>query len=264
MPLKRKIFVINLPHETARYNFVKEQFERFGLDVERSDGVNAAILTPEYLATVYSPEKNRKGYVRPLSKGQIACFLAHYNAWKKIIDEDLDYAVILEDDAKISDDFPKALEFMDITFGEWEFLRIQSNAKLKKIFCEDKRGYFSFAQYINTSGDALAQAISKKTAEKLVNNMIPFGIPVDVSQQYFYKIGIRVDSLRPPVVSTSTFSDDSILNRFHIKAKSHYPFVRQTLSFKFYIGRIVRLIREYGLKATLSNLFKMFTAPKIR
>ncbi len=263
MFVKRKIFIINLPNETTRFEFIKKQFAKIGLDVERVEGVYADTLSSEFIATIYSPEANRKSYVRPLHKGQIACYLAHIKAWKKIIEDNLDYAIVLEDDAKIINDFNAGVEFLDNTFGKWEFVRIQANAKLKKIFCEKNFGDFSFVQYINTTGNTIAQAISKQAAEKMIKNLIPFGMPVDVNQQYYYKIGVRVESLRPPIISESEIGNNSIINRFNTRNKSHYPFVRQILSVKFYTGRLIRLIREYGFFSTIKNLINMISAQKI-
>lgn len=257
MPVRRKIFVINLKDSIERYNYVKSQFDKLGLEIERIEGVDANSLTPQDINKVYSPEKNRMTYVRPLHKGQIACYMAHIKAWKAIIEQNLDYAFVLEDDAMISDKFSEALSFFDSTLGKWDFVRIQSNAKPKRIFNCENMGDFSFVQYINTPGNAVAQVISKSAAIKLLEGLLPFGMPVDVNQQYYYKIGIHLDSLRPPIVSTSDIGEDSILRKYDTSNCEHYPFVRQWLSLNFYIKRIYRLVRKYGFFAFLRNILLM-------
>ena len=75
--------------------------------------------------------------------------------------------------------------------------------------------------------------------------------------QYYYKFGISVESLRPPVVSMGDFGDNSVLRKYDTNNKEHHPFVRQKLSLKFYIGRIIRLIKEYGILAFLWNIILM-------
>lgn len=37
------------------------------------------------------------------NKGQIGCYLSHYKIWKTIIEKDMKYSLVLEDDANISD-----------------------------------------------------------------------------------------------------------------------------------------------------------------
>lgn len=257
MSVKRKIFVINLKDSVDRYSYVKSQFDKLGLEIEKIEGVDANSLTREDIKEVYSPEKNRKTYVRPLHKGQIACYMAHVKAWKAIVEQDLDYAIVLEDDAKINGKFSEALKFFDTTFGRWDFVRVQSNAKLKRVFHSENMGDFSFVQYINTPGNTLAQVVSKSEAIKLLEGLLPFGMPVDTNQQYYYRIGVHIDSLRPPIASTSEIGEDSVLRKYDTANSEHHPFVRQKLSINFYIRRIVWIIREYGIFVFLKDIILM-------
>jgi len=264
MPVKRKIFVINLKDSVDRYNYVKSQFDKLGLEIERIEGVDANALTQERINETYSPLKNRKTYVRPLHKGQIACYLAHINAWEAILEQELDYAIVLEDDVIVADDFPSALEFLDTTYGQWDFVRLQANSKPKKVFCEKKLGRFSFVQYINTTGAAFGSAISNFAAKKMISGLLPFGMPVDVNQQYYYKLGIHIENLRPPIVSVGDFAEQSDLRKHDTCEKRHYPLVRQKLSVTFYICRIMRLMRQYGIFSFIKNICLMiFRKPVI-
>ena len=257
MSVRRKIFVINLKDSADRFSYVKSQFDKLGLEIERIEGVDANSLTQEDINKVYSPEKNRKTYVRPLHKGQIACYMAHIKAWKAIIEQNLDYAFVLEDDIIVDCNFLSAMKFLDAHFGQWDFVRLQKNSKPKKIFFEKFLGNFSFVQYINTTGGAFAQVISHSAAKGMLDNLLPFGMPVDVNQQYYYKFGIKVESLRPPVISMGDVGDCSILRKYDTKNKEHHPFVRQKLSLKFYIERIIRLINEYGVFVFVKNILLM-------
>ena len=65
------------------------------------------------------------------SAGAAGCFLSHYSSWKKIIDEDLDFALIVEDDIVISDlvnylmtnpDIDKSLDLIHLGVREWDGL----------------------------------------------------------------------------------------------------------------------------------------------
>lgn len=78
------------------------------------------------------------------SGGAPGCFLSHYSAWKKIINEDLDFALIVEDDIVISDlvnylmtnpDIDESLEFIQLGAREWDGLEayILSNKGAKKL-----------------------------------------------------------------------------------------------------------------------------------
>jgi GR25 family glycosyltransferase involved in LPS biosynthesis/glycosyltransferase involved in cell wall biosynthesis len=65
------------------------------------------------------------------SAGASGCFLSHYSSWRKIIDEDLDFALIVEDDIVISDlvnylmtnpDIDESLDFIQLGAREWDGL----------------------------------------------------------------------------------------------------------------------------------------------
>ena len=65
------------------------------------------------------------------SVGASGCFLSHYSSWKKIIDEDLDFALIVEDDIVISDlvnylmtnpDIDESLDLIHLGAREWDGL----------------------------------------------------------------------------------------------------------------------------------------------
>lgn len=65
------------------------------------------------------------------SAGASGCFLSHYSSWKKIIDEDLDFALIVEDDIVVSDlvnylmtnpDIDESLDLIHLGAREWDGL----------------------------------------------------------------------------------------------------------------------------------------------
>ena len=81
------------------------------------------------------------------SSGAAGCFLSHYSAWKKIIDEDLDFALIVEDDIVISDlvnylitnpDIDETLDLIHLGTRGWDGLEaylLKSQGAVKLISC---------------------------------------------------------------------------------------------------------------------------------
>lgn len=61
-------------------------------------GVDGAKLNPAFLKSkqYYAPEKHLE-----LTRGQLGCWLAHSEAWRRLLLSDSDYALILEDDADL-------------------------------------------------------------------------------------------------------------------------------------------------------------------
>ena len=65
-----------MPESTQRWAYVKSQLQDFGLICERVDGVDVSTLSQSEIDKYYSYSKNKKEYTRPLSKGEIGCYIA--------------------------------------------------------------------------------------------------------------------------------------------------------------------------------------------
>ncbi len=110
-----KIFVVNLAKNTERMAFVRGQLEAFGLPFERFEAIYGADLS----------KRERRRKARPFrfwcamghwpTRGAIGCALSHGAIYRKMIQENLPYACILEDDVRLSDKFPETLERV----GRW-------------------------------------------------------------------------------------------------------------------------------------------------
>ena len=153
-----KIFVINLDDKKHRYKKFEEledsRLERFpaidsrgSYKVCKTYGLN---LDPVGLASEFYFSQ---------AGGAVGAYLSHYRIWKKMIDEDIELALILEDDAKFSDVkkyIKKDKNKYDENFHFWQLGKRQWQDSLERI-CENFDGLESYV-------------INKKGAEILVNS----------------------------------------------------------------------------------------------
>jgi GR25 family glycosyltransferase involved in LPS biosynthesis len=96
-----RVFVINLIDKVERWN----NFDNLNLGIERIDAVDTrkdGFGFAKFGLKLNPPDKITKLYFSR-SKGAVGCYLSHYIFWKKVVDEDLEYALILEDDALVDD-----------------------------------------------------------------------------------------------------------------------------------------------------------------
>ena len=110
-------FIINLSETQEgrrRWNIIKNMSEfynkiRFpaiyGKTYDYSEEIKKDIIKTEW---DYGKWKYNKSKMISFDKGEIGVALSHYYIWKKIVDEDIDVALILEDDMN--------MEFMEIFF----------------------------------------------------------------------------------------------------------------------------------------------------
>jgi glycosyl transferase family 25 len=111
----KKVFYINLDRRPDRDENVKEQLKKINYSgpVDRIQAVEGRNLTRENISRDLFSDKaindifNGNQLYFQLTKGSAGCAMSHYNTYKKIIEElnDDEYALILEDDITIDDQF---------------------------------------------------------------------------------------------------------------------------------------------------------------
>lgn len=134
---KLPIFIVNLERRPDRKQLIESRLNNLGIkNYEIIKAVDGREL-PEDLSNVYNKEESIKIH-RELKKTEVACSLSHIKIAKKIIEQDLDYAIILEDDAELTIDFKNFLKDFSLEQNMFDFLILGSfssneffNGKLK-------------------------------------------------------------------------------------------------------------------------------------
>jgi hypothetical protein len=92
-------FLISLgdDHHKGRQIIFKKKIENISL-IPAVDARKNGFVYKEFGLNLDPPDKITKLYFSR-SKGAVGCFLSHYIFWKKIVELDLEYALVLEDDA---------------------------------------------------------------------------------------------------------------------------------------------------------------------
>ena len=188
------VFIINLDRKPERYKYVTNQLDSMGITeytrISGTDGFKADRKDIE--AAGVSPVLYNKG------KGVAGCAASHVRVWKHIADNDLDWCLILEDDAHFHPDFKKLFS------KYWN--QVPSNAMM--IY----PGYCSAIETTDTP--VLRNAvmclqgymISAKGARHLLNNLLPIIVSVDVAiekhfmlrnDSYVFNGNAEIDGIRP-------------------------------------------------------------------
>ncbi len=102
-----KSYVINLDRNPDRLNAITRRFSELGISFERYAAIDGAAFTNEQIDE-FTNARPRAG--QPWLRGQIGCFLSHYNIWQKIANGHDDYAAVFEDDVHASDRLPAFLQ----------------------------------------------------------------------------------------------------------------------------------------------------------
>ena len=93
------VYVINLARRPDRRAFMQAQADRLALQFDFIDAVDAKSPTANF-----NEIEVRSGLHGSMSKGDLACTLSHRKFWRLFLETGEPYAVVLEDDAILSDD----------------------------------------------------------------------------------------------------------------------------------------------------------------
>lgn len=123
-----RIFMINLLRRTERRASMERSFKEVGLAVETIDAIDGQRLTDEYLDKIgvkYLPGYADPFHNRPMTLGEIGCFLSHFLVWEKQVMLGLNEILILEDDIRFEPYFKeRAMDLLDEArqIGGWDLM----------------------------------------------------------------------------------------------------------------------------------------------
>ena len=111
--LSTPIFYINLNDNIERNNNMINLVKKFKFkNVTRIEAIDTRknienfknSLTPyAYKTLLNNTKRGQRNYHRELTNGGIGCYLSHTNIYKKIVEDNIPYAVVLEDDVQFLD-----------------------------------------------------------------------------------------------------------------------------------------------------------------
>ena len=121
-----RIFIISLKGSKRR-NSIQTQMENLNLSFEFFDAVNGKELTTEEITLLCDAQALNEN-PNWLNRGAVGCALSHLFVYQKIIDENIDKAIILEDDMLLNNDFLDAYNYLKKRKTEEEVIQIYYRA----------------------------------------------------------------------------------------------------------------------------------------
>ncbi|WP_025822108.1 glycosyltransferase family 25 protein [Shewanella marina] len=247
-----KVFIINLDRSPERLQSIQQQLVSCRYDIEKISAVDGKFLPDLEHIEHYSVNNNKKQYFRPLTKGEIGCYLSHRAAWQAIVDQQLDFAVIVEDDVVIDSDVNLVIEQLSNINIEWDYIKLAPyrNRQSKPVFKRNYQGT-ELAFFHKAMPGTAAQAVSYKGAEKLLAASTAFGRPVDTDLQHCWEKDVIILNLSPfPFKDNCEFESDisAISSRKSLTLSS--KFKKQQIQIKKYFNN-----KKY-ITATIAKLSK--------
>ena len=233
-----KTFLINLDGASKRFENIRRQLDFIGMPFERIPAVDGKLLSQKQISSSYSAKLNRQNYFTPLTRGEIGCYLSHIAVFKKILDENLDYAIVLEDDLIFKPGFIRIPEVVESIKLPWSYIKLIAPGKKKKIErrirldIESGEGSnFELVRWNKVPIGTAAYIISREGAEKFLEKRSIFYRPLDVDLQFPWETGVKIWGLFPQMVEEAPMPSQIGRRRL----KTHYPLARVVHKLKYLV-----------------------------
>uniref|UniRef100_A0A8P0PNW8 Collagen beta(1-O)galactosyltransferase 2 n=2 Tax=Canis lupus familiaris TaxID=9615 RepID=A0A8P0PNW8_CANLF len=217
-----EIFMINLKRRKDRRDRMLRTLYEQEIDVKIVEAVDGKALNTSQLKALnieMLPGYRDPYSSRPLTRGEIGCFLSHYSVWKEVIDRELEKTLVIEDDVRFEHQFKKKLmklmDDIDQAQLDWELIYIGRKRMQVK---EPEKAVPNVGNLVEADYSywTLGYVISLEGAQKLVG-ADPFGkmLPVDEFLPIMYN--------KHPVAEYKEYYESRDLKAFSAEPLLIYP-----------------------------------------
>jgi glycosyl transferase, family 25 len=192
-----KIYYLNLDKSTERKTFMEAQFKKFNQPVTRFSATYGKELDPVLLKKTKKQHNILAHFPFP-NDGEIGICFSYFNLWKTISVQQEDFAIVLEDDALVKEDFFSDLETILSKITIEDFVDISGR---KGFMCLDKNEWLQ--TFLMPGLQTTGQIIGKNAAKKLDQFLGSYYAPIDVMKQDVYKHQVAVFTTTKSYVSSN-------------------------------------------------------------
>jgi glycosyl transferase family 25 len=185
----RKAFILHLERASSREATVQSLRASMAIESEVLAAVDGAHLTQQEVDQVYARRRFRPHYPFPLTRTEVGVFLSHRAAWRRIVDDALDFAFIFEDDAEIdASAFAALVEFVTLERPAWDYVLLPAQP-IRNGTTVVSRGGLTLLRPDAPPLRAIAQIVSLAAAKRLLERTLPFDRPIDTLMQMTWVTG---------------------------------------------------------------------------
>lgn len=186
--LQIKAFIIHLERATERQAQVQALAAQLPVPAQIMTAVDAKTLSDETVRQFYQPRLHKPYYPFTLSRSEIACFLSHRKVWQSMLDQNLDAALILEDDVALTADFPAVFNAACALLANSD----QQDSQLIRLPFRPEKESGTLVQNYDTLSiirpcpvglGTIGQILNRQAAAMLLEKTRQFDRPIDTFQQ---------------------------------------------------------------------------------
>lgn len=196
--MKIKTYVINLKDSVERRKAVLAETAKYPfMDIELVEAVDGRKMCEEEKKNSFDIEQFIQLYQRTPRGGEIGCALSHRICYRKLLESDEEFALILEDDVNFL--YPEDIEtILKDILNEYKNNRSYFITLAYHLFYYPKKyrklGKYTFYRIYNAYGTC-AYLINRKAAKRLLSVSVPYTVADDFP--FIRSCGVIVEGAYP-------------------------------------------------------------------
>ena len=199
----------------SRRENVKQLISKCPIPARIHPAVDGSSLTDHEINQVYKRNLYEPAYPFTLKEGEIGVFLSYRAVWKRMLNEKLDVALIIEDDIDINlDIFNRAYTLANKHIMKLGFIRFPIKYRRHNIRNVDTENNIYLCEQEVIPLGAQCQIVSSVAAINMLDKSNYFDRPVDTFQQLRHITGQRIYTAYPNGISEiSTQLSGSLIHK---------------------------------------------------
>ena len=179
-----QIYLVNLDRRPDRLRNMQEIFNELRIDYKRIRAIDGKIdVTEDYLDQMgirMMSDFSEPFHGRPLTHGEIGCFMSHYNIWQDVVQQKFREIIVFEDDVRFEPFFRQKLNSVrdELEHMDWDlvFLGRKILHNVEENWVENSK----WLVHVNYTYWTLGYMMTFQGAQKLIREN-PLGkmVPVD-------------------------------------------------------------------------------------
>ena len=202
------IYLINLDRSPDRLAMQNEQFAALSLTFTRVEAVDGSALDFPHPAMDEKGFHNRHG--KTINPNELGCTLSHLRAIETFANSDQDFAVILEDDADLSDHFERVIDAAIAQAHRWDMVKLNRRHSGMPVTVTPLTEDYRLVSYLTKQSGAVGYLINRKAARAYMDGLLPMQVPYDHEFDRGHAYGLRIFGTLPPVVKDNLTTDSTI------------------------------------------------------
>ena len=203
------IWVISLPRSTDRRAHIIQHLTEHKLSFEIIDAIDGRQLTSEQLAH-YDARQTVQNLGREMVPAEIACALSHRSLYQRMVDQNLDEVLILEDDAVLQYGFLAALGHRSSFPTDWELVLLCHNRAIDSAWYHHPLvEHFKVVRFARRVMSSAGYLLKQSAARKLLAAGHPVCVPSDFLTGGRVRVGIKIYGIWPACITT-LHRDDAV------------------------------------------------------